>query len=55
MPRRVVAVGLAMLLYAGCVSVPTGPTVTVMPGPEKSFDQFQTDDAVCRRFERGQK
>jgi uncharacterized protein YcfJ len=50
MPRRVVVVGLAMLLCAGCVSVPTGPTVTVMPGPEKSFDQFQTDDAVCRQW-----
>ena len=37
MPRRVVVVGLAMLLCAGCVSVPTGPTVTVMPGPDKSF------------------
>jgi uncharacterized protein YcfJ len=50
MTGRVIVVGLAVLLCAGCVSVPTGPTITVMPGPDKSFDQFQTDDAVCRQW-----
>ena len=50
MRSRVIIVGLAMLMCAGCVSVPTGPTITVMPGPDKSFDQFQTDDAVCRQW-----
>ncbi len=50
MALRVVVVGLVVLLSAGCVSVPTGPTVMVMPGPDKSFDQFQTDDAVCRQW-----
>ena len=39
-----------MLLCSGCVTTPTGPTVKVMPGPEKSFEQFQTDDAVCRQW-----
>ena len=39
-----------MLLCSGCVTTPTGPTVKVMPGPEKSFEQFQADDAVCRQW-----
>jgi hypothetical protein len=39
-----------MLLCSGCVTTPTGPMVKVMPGPEKSFEQFQTDDAVCRQW-----
>jgi uncharacterized protein YcfJ len=50
MTRRLIAVGSAMLLCSGCVTTPTGPTVKVMPGPEKSFEQFQADDAVCRQW-----
>jgi outer membrane lipoprotein SlyB len=30
--------------------MPTGPSVQVMPGTGKSFEQFQTDDAVCRQW-----
>ena len=33
---------------AGCVQVPSGPSVMVLPGAGKSFDQFNYDDAVCR-------
>jgi len=50
MTRRVIVAGLALLLCAGCVSVPSVPTITVMPGPDKSFEQFQADDAVCRQW-----
>jgi uncharacterized protein YcfJ len=50
MTKAVVVIGLALLLCTGCVSTPTGPTVSVMPGPEKSFEQFQTDDLVCRQW-----
>lgn len=38
------------LAVAGCASRPIGPTVAVMPGPNKSFDAFQTDDYTCRGF-----
>jgi len=30
--------------------MPTGPTVTVLPGPGKPFEVFQADDAVCRQW-----
>lgn len=41
------AVALAL---AACVSVPTGPTVMVLPGSGKNFEQFQADNAACRQF-----
>ena len=40
----------AVVLLAGCVTVPTGPAVTVLPGTYKSFDQFQADDGSCRQY-----
>ncbi|MDQ9125187.1 glycine zipper family protein [Serratia fonticola] len=36
------------VLLAGCVSPPTGPEVTVLPGSGKSYQQFNRDDALCR-------
>jgi len=38
------------LLATGCASVPTGPSVMVLPGTGKSFEAFQVDDAVCRQW-----
>ena len=30
-------------------TIPISPDVRVLPGSGKSFEQFQTDDAVCRQ------
>lgn len=40
----------AGLLMTACATVPTGPSVMVMPGNGKSFEQFQADDVVCRQW-----
>jgi len=45
------AMGLAL---AACVSVPSGPSVRVMPAPTKPFDVFVRDDARCRSYASGQ-
>ncbi len=37
-------------LLAACAQTPMGPMVNVMPGPGKSFDDFQTDQMVCKSF-----
>ena len=37
-------------MMAGCATIPTGPSVMVLPGAGKSFDQFQADDAICRQW-----
>jgi len=39
-----------LVLAAGCAAPPMGPTVQVMPGPGKSFDAFQNDQATCKGF-----
>jgi hypothetical protein len=38
------------LLLAACATIPTGPSVMVLPGSSKSFEQFQVDDGVCRQW-----
>lgn len=40
----------ALLLLAGCVSMPTGPSVMALPGTGKTFEQFRSDDAECRQY-----
>lgn len=42
-------VALAGLL-AGCVSAPSGPGVTALPGTGKSYEQFNRDEAMCRGY-----
>ena len=40
----------AALLVTGCVTIPTAPTVTVLPGSNKNFDQFVRDEDACRAY-----
>ncbi len=47
---RVLPVMLVGALLSGCATVPHGPSVMVLPGSGKSFEQFQVDDAVCRQW-----
>ncbi len=37
-------------LLGACATVPTGPSVMVMPGQGKSFEEFQVDDGACRQW-----
>ena len=39
-----------LMLVAGCAAPPPGPTVGVMPPPNKPFDAFQQDQAYCRQY-----
>ena len=45
--HRLAVVALAL---GACATVPTGPSVMVLPGSAKTFEQFQVDDAVCRQW-----
>ena len=44
------AATLVLLMLGACVSVPDGPSVMVLPGTGKNFEQFRSDDYVCRQF-----
>jgi YMGG-like Gly-zipper len=40
----------ALVTLAACATAPTGPSVLVLPGEGKSFDQFRADDYECRQY-----
>ncbi len=40
----------AAVLLTACATLPTGPSVMVLPGNGKNFEHFQADDAVCRQW-----
>jgi hypothetical protein len=40
----------ALVLFTACATVPAGPSVMVLPGQGKPFEQFQSDDANCRQW-----
>jgi len=44
--------GLAVLV--GGASTPTGPTVNVMPAPNKPFEVFVQDQTSCKQYASGQ-
>ncbi len=51
MPRNASILATSVVLLAtGCASMPTGPSVMVLPGSGQSFEQFQYDDSVCQQF-----
>ena len=50
MKKSAVFLPLLALMFGACVTVPTGPSVIVLPGTGKPFEQFQADDAACREF-----
>jgi hypothetical protein len=41
---------MVSLVCGGCATLPSGPSVNVLPGPGKSFDQFMAEDATCRQW-----
>lgn len=46
-----IAAAVAAGLLAGCAVVPpSGPSVMVLPGTTKTFDQFRVDDVDCRQY-----
>jgi hypothetical protein len=48
--KRGVMLLLIIPLLSACTVMPTGPSVMVLPGVGKPFDQFQVDDMLCRQF-----
>lgn len=42
----------AALFLGACATVPNGPSVMVLPGTGKTFEQFRADDYNCRQYAR---
>jgi len=45
----IIGVGACMLL-SGCAHEPIGPTIAVLPSPNKPLSVFQRDEAGCKRY-----
>ena len=41
---------LGLLAITGCASMPSGPSVRVLPTPGKTFEQFLGEDTLCRQY-----
>ncbi len=41
---------ISLLALSACATVPTGPSVTVIPASGKPFEVFAQEDASCRRW-----
>jgi hypothetical protein len=41
---------LTVTVLTGCATIPTGPSVMVMPGPGKPFEVFRSEDNLCRQW-----
>lgn len=41
---------LGLIGLGACATIPPGPSVLVMPGTGKSFNQFRIDDGYCRQY-----
>src|SRR5919109_288607 len=50
MVKKCVMLILVLGVVSACATVPTGPSVMVLPGAGKPFGQFQLDDMVCRQY-----
>lgn len=48
--RQQITPYLLLLVLSGCATLPTGPSVKVLPAQGKSFETFRTEDATCRQW-----
>ena len=48
--QRGLLVFLVIAILGGCATIPTGPTVRVMPGQGKPFEVFAEEDYMCRQW-----
>lgn len=53
--RRAFAISVLLMLAGGCSTTPPHePSVLVLPGTGKSFEQFHADNDICKQFAREQ-
>lgn len=48
--KNLSVISLAVLLAACASSVPSGPSVAVMPAQGKPFEVFEQDNAICKNY-----
>lgn len=49
-PMRSYLTVLVLLVMGGCATLPTGPSVRVLPAPGKAFETFMAEENICRQW-----
>lgn len=49
---QILTILISVFLLNACSTLPSGPSVLVLPGTDKNFDQFHNDDLRCKRLVR---
>jgi len=52
--KAVTAAVSTLLFLQACAATPLGPRVQVMPGPNKPFEVFQQEQAMCKQYAESQ-
>lgn len=47
---QILIILMSAFLLSACSTAPSGPSVLVLPGSDKNFDQFHSEDQLCRQF-----
>lgn len=47
---QILTILISVFLLNACSTMPSGPSILVLPGTGKNFDQFRNDDLVCRQL-----
>src|SRR5256885_14077316 len=53
MKKTILSLGAVALIMGCATPPPSGPSVMVLPGSGKTFDQFRFDDNECRQYAMG--
>ena len=48
--KKIASAAAALLLAACATPLPSGPSILVLPGTGKNFDQFRADEYECRQY-----
>lgn len=51
---RILTILISVFLLSACSTMPAGPSILVLPGTAKNFDQFHNDDLSCRQLSHSQ-
>ena len=46
----IIVTSIILLTMSGCTSIPTGPSVMVLPGNGLSLEHFSNDHIICQQF-----
>lgn len=47
---QILSILVSAFVLGACTTIPSSPSILVLPGTGKSYDQFHSDELMCRRL-----